>query len=154
MVWLLILFVVAIALVPLLHFAPSKRQRAIAGMRERAAIDGLFVEFRQAPGGQGRPLPNGVQSQDLIYYGKRLPAAKKRARLNHSWRRDNEGWLAVGGYVPVPELFAGLPDSAVAASVDPDSCGIYWNESGGVEAVSEIASLLDRWAEQLGATRN
>ncbi|NND68215.1 MAG: hypothetical protein HKN19_11565 [Halioglobus sp.] len=154
MVWLLILFVLAVALVPLTHFAPSKRQRAIAGLRERAALAGLFVEFREPPGGPDRPLPNGVRSRDLIYYGRRLPAAQKRARIIQGWRRDNEGWLGVGGYVPIPELFEELPDVAVAASVDPDSCGIYWDESGGIEMVDEIASLLDRWAEQLGATRN
>lgn len=154
MVWLLILFVVAVAVVPLFHFAPSKRQRAIAGMRERAAIEGLFVEFREPPGGPGRPLPNGVSEHNLIYYGKRLPAAKKRARITGAWRRDSEGWLGIGGYKPIPEMFEDLPDSAVVASVDPDSCGIYWEESGGAEAVVEIASLLDHWAEQLGATRD
>ena len=152
MVWLLILFVVAIALVPLFHFAPSKRQREIANLRERAAIGGLFVEFREPPGGPGRPLPNGVLERNLIYYGRRLRAANKPPRVNHAWRRDNEGWLAVGGYVPVPDVFAQFPDSVVASSVDPDSCGVYWDESGGVDAVAEITDLLERWAEQLGGT--
>ena len=154
MVWLLILFILAIALVPLFHFAPSKRQREIARLREQAAVGGLFVEFREAPGVAGRPLPEGVSERDLIYYGRRLPAAKKRARVTHAWRRDKDGWLGVGGYVPLPDVFADFPDSAVAASVDPDSCGVYWNESGGTDAVAEIISLLERWAEQLGGSRD
>lgn len=154
MVWLFILFVLAVALVPLSYFAPSKRQRAIAGLRERAAIEGLFVEFRKPPGGSGRPLPNGVSERNLIYYGKRLPAAKKRARQRSAWRRDSEGWLGVGGYLPIPDMFADFPDSAVAASVDPDSCGIYWDETGEAETVAEIASVLEHWAEQISATRD
>lgn len=154
MIWLFILFVLAIALVPLLHFAPSKRQREIAGMREHAALDGLFVEFRKTPGGEDRPLPEGVNARNLIYYGKRLPAARKRARITQAWRRDREGWLSIGGFAPVPAMFEDLPDCAVAASVDPDSCGIYWDESGGVETVSLIASVLTRWTEQLATTRD
>lgn len=154
MAWLLILFILAIALVPLMQFAPSKRQRTIARLRERAALGGLFVEFREAPGSTGRPLPDGVRAQDIIYYGRRLPAAKKRARVTHAWRRDREGWLGVGGYLPIPDVLEELPSSAVAASVDPDSCGVYWDETGSLETVAEIAALLERWAEQLGAARD
>lgn len=153
MVWLFIFFVLAIAMVPLLHFAPSKRQREIANLRQNAAIAGLFVEFRETPGIADRPLPEGVRAQDLIYYGKRLPATSKRARLTHAWRRDREGWLGIGGYVPIPEMLKEFPDSVVCASVDPDSCGVYWNESGGDAAVAEITALLERWSDELCATR-
>ncbi len=50
MTYLLIIFVIAVALAPLSHFVPSKRQRQIARMREYAAVHGLFVEFRGVPG--------------------------------------------------------------------------------------------------------
>ena len=48
--YLLIVFVIALALAPLSHFVPSKRQRHIARLREYAAVHGLFVEFRSLPG--------------------------------------------------------------------------------------------------------
>jgi hypothetical protein len=48
--YLLIILVIAIALAPLSHFVPSKRQREVARMREYAAVNGLFVEFRGVPG--------------------------------------------------------------------------------------------------------
>ena len=153
MVWLFILFVLAVALVPLLHFAPSKRQREIADLRQNAAIAGLFVEYREMPGITDRPLPDGVRAQDLIYYGKRLPTARKRARVTQTWRRDREGWLGIGGYVPIPDVFDEFPDSVVSASVDQDSCGVYWSESGGAESVAEITALLERWAHELCAMR-
>ncbi len=44
--YFIIIFVVALALAPLSHFLPSKRQRKVAGMREYAAVHGMFVEFR------------------------------------------------------------------------------------------------------------
>ena len=53
--FLLIVFVIALALAPLGHFVPSKRQRAIARMREYAAVHGLFVEFRDLPVQAGAP---------------------------------------------------------------------------------------------------
>ena len=39
MTYLLIIFVIALALAPLSHFVPSKRQREIARLREYAAVD-------------------------------------------------------------------------------------------------------------------
>ena len=52
----LILFVIALALAPLWHFLPSKGQRKAARMREHAAVQGLFVEFRELPGAAKRSL--------------------------------------------------------------------------------------------------
>jgi len=48
--YLLIIFVIALALAPLSHFVPSKRQRKVVCLREYAAVHGLFVEFRTLPG--------------------------------------------------------------------------------------------------------
>jgi hypothetical protein len=37
----------------------------------------------------------------------------------------------------------------LAASADESSCGVYWRESGGVEAVELIRQVLESWADQL-----
>ena len=42
MTYFLIALLVALAIAPLLHFLPSKRQRKQAQLRERAALSGLF----------------------------------------------------------------------------------------------------------------
>lgn len=149
MVWLLIIFVVALAFAPLLHFAPSKRQRRVARMREHAAISGLFVEFRKRPGGDERPWPADVNAGSVIYYGKRLPAKRSGRISSASWRRDASDWVAVGGYVPVPASFEDLPAQILAASVDDGSCGVFWTESEEGAVVDQIRSSLERWTAAL-----
>lgn len=149
MVWLFIILVMALAFAPLLHFMPSKRQRRIARMREQAAIAGLFVEYREAPGGADRPWPKETNSASVIYYGKRLPAKRAGHIASVGWRRDDQGWCAVGGYVPVPACFDDLPPYVLAASVDDGSCGVFWTEPDEGAAVDQIRSSLERWSETL-----
>lgn len=153
MTYLLILFVIAIALVPLTHFMPSKRQREIARMREYAAVHGLFVEFRRVPGREsGRLKSRDRAGHDTIYYGKRLPPAKqKRPEQACVWLFEAEGWVGLERRLRVPESLALLPTEVLAASVDEGSCGIYWRESGGVEAVEQIRQVLAAWAGHLRA---
>lgn len=148
MVWLLIAFVVVMAIVPLMHFAPSKRQREIAGLREQAAVGGLFVEFRDPPGAE-RGWPEDVRPGSIIYYGKRLPAKRQGRIAAAGWRCDNDEWRAVGGYVEVPESFASLPAGMLAASVDDGSCGVFWTESTGEAAVEQIRCSLEAWVASL-----
>ena len=78
MKYLLIVFIIFLALAPLSHFVPSKRQRKIARLREYAAVHGLFVEFRHLPGSSREGSPARASGQQIIYYGKRLPPARRR----------------------------------------------------------------------------
>ena len=153
MTYLLIFFVIVVALVPLTHFMPSKRQREIARMREYAAVHGLFVEFRSVPGrASGRIKSRDRAGHDTIYYGKRLPPAKqKKPEQSQTWLLEAEGWVALGRRLAVPESLVQLPAEVLAASVDEGSCGIYWRESGGVDAVEQIRQVLETWAGQLRA---
>jgi len=147
--WLLILFVVALALAPLSNFVPSKRQRQVAKMREQAAVSGLFVEFRNPPGttapGQSRPPRGGV-----IYYGKRLPAVLADGVSPAAWVRREDGWHSVRKRVIAPAALADLPQQIGAASIDHNSCGIYWEEGvapAEAEAVvAQICSVLETWS--------
>lgn len=149
--YLLIILVIAVALAPLLHFVPSKRQRKIAGMREYAALHGLFVEFRSLPGvprerEQGRvSAPRG----DIIYYGRRLPPQRGKSAERCSWIADEEGWRGLQRRDKPPALLQQLPPSVLAASVDEGSCGIYWQESGDPEEVALVVRVLGDWSGQL-----
>jgi hypothetical protein len=151
--YLLIIFVIAIALAPLTSLMPSKRQREIARMREYAAVHGLFVEFRGVPGrDSGRIRSRDSAGHDTIYYGKHLPPAKqKKPEQSRAWLSGAEGWVGLERRLAVPESLAHLPAQVLAASVDEGSCGIYWRESGGVEAVEQIRQVLEAWAGQLRA---
>ncbi len=147
--YLLIIFVIAIALAPLGHFVPSKRQRKVARMREYAAVHGMFVEFRALPDVGGTPLSNPVSGAHVIYYGRRLPNKRARPIDSGTWIHAAEGWRSLGRSLPVPAQLPALAEEISVASVDQFSCGIYWTESSGEEAVEQIRQVLEGWCEDL-----
>lgn len=144
--YLLILLIIAVALAPLAHFVPSKRQRKVAGMREYAAVHGLFVEFRDLPGGTA--AAGRASRGQIIYYGKRLPHAAPHVSAA-SWLRDDQGWRSRGKRLPVPEALAQLPADILAASIDQSSCGVYWTESSLEEDVALIRQALEQWCDDI-----
>jgi hypothetical protein len=143
--YLFIIFVIALALAPLGHFFPSKRQREVARMREYAAVHGLFVEFRDLPAADDAPVP----LRDVIYYGKRLPNKRANPVASAAWLRSQQGWRSVGRRLPVPAAVQELSPEIIAASVDQSSCGVYWTESAGDAGVEQIRQSLERWCEAL-----
>ncbi|MEZ5572338.1 MAG: hypothetical protein R3E64_09965 [Halioglobus sp.] len=143
--YVLILFVIALALAPLTHFIPSKRQRKEAKLREYAAVSGMFVEFRNVPGAQQIPR----QDRQVIYYGKRLPASCSRPVKTAAWLSTKEGWRSIGPRMPVPAAALELPPEILAISVDPSSCGVYWTEAGSEESVDQIKQSMEAWYRAL-----
>ena len=151
MKYLLILFIIAVALAPLSHFMPSKRQRQQARMRETAAVNGLFVEFRTLPGSTSGRQPAAADSGRVIYYGKRLPSSLRERPRRAAWIRDETGWRGLEAGRRTPAILQALPVSVPAASVDEGSCGVYWQEDGGEEEVKEIVRALEAWVAILEA---
>ena len=149
MKYLLILFIIAMALAPLSHFVPSKRQRRQARMRETAAVNGLFVEFRSLPGSTSGRQPPGADSGRVIYYGKRLPASVRQRPRRAAWIRDGNGWRPLESSGQPPVILQDLPASVSAASADEGSCGVYWQEDGGEEEVKAIVAALEAWLASL-----
>lgn len=149
MTYLIIIFVIALALAPLSHFVPSKQQRKQASLREAAAVSGLFVEFRELPS-SGAPGARGART-DSIYYGLRLRPSRGRVRRRGAWLCEEGAWRSLGERIAVPDALAQMPEGVLAASVDEASCGIYWREAGDVATVAEIQRLLAQWGEQLAS---
>jgi hypothetical protein len=148
--YLLIIFIIALALAPLSHFVPSKRQRKVARLREYAAVHGLFVEFRTLPGAKsGRQPPAVAAGRDIIYYGRRLRPRRGEPVSPASWIVGQEGWHSLDRRAPVPDLLQQLPAGILAAGVTEASCGIYWQESGSEDDVERIRQVLEAWAGQL-----
>lgn len=145
MTYLLIIFVVALALAPLTHFVPSKAQRRIAGIREFAALEGLYVEFRSVPPGVLSSSEAAAhQHGRTIYYGLRIPSGNRTLREFKAWVYGEQGWrcLPRGGYIP--EALNDLPPNIFAASIDQESCGIYWQERGEEADIVTIKQVLFR----------
>ena len=152
MEYLLIAFVVMVALAPLSLFVPSRRQRQVARMREYAAVHGLFVEFRRLPGSRpSREQRDSPALQEMIYYGKRFPVADGAAPRRCSWVVDEGRWRALDRRQEVPAPLLELPSEVLAASVDEGSCGVYWRESGSEEEVAAIVGILESWGADLCA---
>jgi hypothetical protein len=152
MEYFVIVLVIAVALAPLSHFVPSKHQRKVARLRESAAVQGLFVEFRNLPDGGGAGASRRVARQqhgNIIYYGKRLPPLRSGSAERGSWTCDEEGWRGVRHHTAVPEVLAELPPQVLAASVDEGSCGIYWQEAGGEAELADLVRVLNSWSGQL-----
>lgn len=144
--YLFIAFVLLLAVAPLLHFRPSKRQRVLARMREYAVLHGLQVEYRKLPTDQrgARPLVG-----DIIYYGLRLSPDDRRATLKASWVREGGEWRSTGARVAPPQALDELPEGVVVVSVDEGGCGVYWAEVGGEPEIEKIRTVLSRWAQTL-----
>ena len=146
---LLILFVVALALAPLTHFLPSKQQRKLARMREYAAVHGLFVEFRDLPA-RAQPASGArARSEQVIYYGKRLPPSRGQPRERTAWLAVDDGWRSLHKRVQQPKAAALFPADVLAIGVDEGSCGIYWREQGEEGDVEQLVTALEAWHEEL-----
>lgn len=151
MSYLLIFLVIAVALAPLSHFVPSKRQRKVAGMREYAAVHGLFVEFRSLPGApaKGEVGAVTVPRGEIIYYGKRIPPKRGKGSERCSWLLDEHGWRGLDRRHTPPAILPELPATTLAASIDEGSCGMYWQEVGEQADVEEIVRVLEAWSSEL-----
>ena len=143
--YLIVVLVIAVALAPLVQLLPSARQRKTAALRECAALQGLFVEFRAMPGSHlSVKAPPGV-----IYYGRRFPIRRANAVDKGAWLLLHDGWHTVAGSKPITKLILDFPIEILAASVDESSCGIFWTESAEEGAVEQIKEYLERWIEEL-----
>ena len=146
---LLILFVVALALAPLTHFLPSKRQRQVARLREYAAVHGLFVEFRDLPGSERSVTGDDRRPQQMIYYGKRLSPSRSDPRPRRAWLYREGGWQGLHHRQGPPTCVGQLPPEILALGLEEGSCGVYWLEPGSEADVQQIIDALVAWAEDL-----
>jgi hypothetical protein len=136
MSYLLIILVVCVALSPLIAMKPSPRQRQIAGLREAAALNGLYVELRDPPlGGDGRPQ---------AFYGCRRGKEHPKPASDVLYCREGDDWTAREGAGSAAKfaLLAGLPETVNLASEDRRGAGVYWDERGDSEEVRSIAETL------------
>lgn len=149
MKYFIIVLVIGLALAPLLHFLPSKRQRAIAALREKAALSGLFVEFRDLPGEDREYSTSSASKRQVIYYGLRLPPSRGKNTREGCWRRQTDGWRGLERRYALPPQLAEMPPQVLAASIDEASCGVYWREDGDASIVEEIVALVSAWRDEI-----
>jgi hypothetical protein len=152
MAYFVIVVVVLLALAPLWQFLPSRGQRRQARMREAAALAGLFVEFRDLPLPAARRKRLPAAERQVLYYGRRLPARRGAGRGSTAWWREDGGWRSEQRAATLPPVAQEMPPAVLAIGCSDSSCGCYWREEGDLECVARIASLLQRWADELGSS--
>lgn len=147
MIYIIIVGILVVALAPLWHFKPTKRQKHQAQVREAAALSGLFVEMRDLPLPSARLERLAAADRQVLYYGCRLLASKHAVEGRRSWWRTNTSWESHPQRVATPEILDRLPESILAIACSPDSCGVFWREEGSVDEVGEIAAILFDWRD-------
>lgn len=138
-----------LALAPLWNFLPSRRQRLQARLRECAALNGLFVEFRDLPLPSARLARLPAADRQVLYYGRRLRPQRGEPRVRTAWFRDGDDWGSLPPRTMVPAVAAELPPQVLAIEVSAASCGIFWREEGDENLVRSLAATLAAWGDEL-----
>jgi hypothetical protein len=148
MKFLLILFVLAVAISPLLSMAPGKRQRKIAKLRQYAQSKGLIVTLAVPP-----QLPlwlvanRDTNTRQSACYTRRYAPEEKRGRSEFfCLLRHEQGWYSEDGKpasAPKVVLLDDLPMDVGAVVVDRQGCSVYWDESGGVEGIDQLIGVME-----------
>ena len=140
MTYFLIALVVLVALSPLISMMPSRRQRQIASLRQRAVLCGMTVqlrEFAEKPAdGELRP-----------YYGRHRQRGDRRGVASAVYRHNGDCWHASPGTIPaaLSALLERLPVGVSRVCEDVQSVGLFWDERGeetDVERINEILQEL------------
>ena len=136
MAWVLIIFVIFVALSPLLSMRPSRRQRHIADLRQQAAIGGMLVQLQ--------PLPQTTDSGLRPFYSRRRVRQEDQARPSVIYRRTAQGWLSAQQKIAprVRPLLAAMPAGVSHVSDTDLAVGAFWDENGSEDDLQQIDKLL------------
>ena len=176
MVWLVIVLILIVAIGPIFWLMPSRRERRLAALRQRAYRHGMRVSLRRLPAGDVAPedrVTAGGRALDTSReYAAYVMPLEKRLRNLPSWRvlRGGEGMSAVAGWafeagkrpehVELPAVLeamepflSSLPEDVVAVECEPHSLAAYWREGPGTtpERVDDLAQRLTAGATALTA---
>lgn len=141
MAYWIIAGVLLVALAPLQHFWPSKRQRRLAGLREHAALSGLYVELRKLP--IHRKVQIRISEDDArfwVFYGLRV--APKQTPAVGSWLRSESQWVQLTGDGDLPSSLQELPEGCDIVSITPGSIGFFWAEKGDSATIDQASECL------------
>jgi hypothetical protein len=146
--YILIAVIIMVALSPLISMMPSRHQRQVAGLRQKAALCGLLVQLRTQP--------NAESNAGLLpFYSRRRPRGDRKLPTIVIYRRDGETWscaagTAAGGrWTPAPEemvqLLSQLPTGVSYVCENLHDVGLFWDEQGtetDIERMDEVLRKL------------
>lgn len=174
MVWIIIVLILIVAFGPILWLMPSRRERRLSALRQRAYRHGMRVELKRLPGADVAPeerVTAGGRALDTTREcAAYLMPLGARLRMLPTWRvlRGGRGIEALPGWAFEPgrrpehprldvmlatltPTLQALPDDVVALECEPHSVAAYWLEGPGTtpERVDDLAVKLTAAAEAL-----
>lgn len=151
MSYLIILFVIALALAPIMALKPSKRQKQQVAMRDRARTCGLQVQVCQLPQTHRQQVRQEDSESGVAYRLLwRHPLAKFKAIHFLLLREEKEPNKAPVAIVDaLQETLAALPASVMAVEFTDIGLAAFWQEEGEPGQVEQIAAQLQSLRERL-----
>ena len=151
MSYLVIAFVIALVIAPVLALKPSQRQKQLAAMRERARQLGLQVQICPLPQTHRQRVRREEVVSGVAY---RLLWRHPQARtisFEYLWMpEESEPNSAPEAILSALQLtLENLPLSAWAIEFNPMGVGIYWKEVGDTQVVELLAAQLTALKGQL-----
>ncbi len=145
MTYLLIVFVLALALAPIFALMPSKRQKLQMELRDRARQIGLQVLVCDIPQTRRQQVRQQRTEQGVVY--RRLWEHSEMLKKQFQYIRvrgdDNPEPMPSEIKVQLEQLLFNLPDSVRAVDCATVGLGVYWKEEGSQDDVSMIKEQLD-----------
>ena len=150
MVWLLIIFCLAVVMSPLLWMKSSPRQRQIAQCREVARSLALNVSLHRRPDAR-----DSEQRLDMIFYWLRWKqAVELKPWVLHrfsrrGWESSYQGWRWISGQASleweqsIALAVSSLPSGVSAILVNGSGVGVLWDERGDAVAVHKIHNCIE-----------
>ena len=155
MVWLLIIFCLAVVLSPLLWMKSSPRQRQITQCREVARSLAINVNIHRRPDAR-----ESEQRLDTVFYWLRWRDNKQvepwvlHRYSSRGWESGFEGWQWISGqasaeWISTIELVVALlPVGVTAIIANKEGIGMVWDERGESSTVREIHHCIEKLREK------
>ena len=136
-----ILLIIAVAMAPLLSALPTEAQRYEAKIRAHAMDRGISVKLGLTPEIPARfKMPSDLT---LVAYRRRRAQRDARFETPLLAVKSMGNWVNVTSEMTLSSSITPLPQGAWIAELGLDYVSIFWDESGGIEAVEQIIEGLD-----------
>ena len=141
MVYVLIALGLAVVIAPLISAMPSKAQRRVAAVRDRAKDLGLRVSLRPVPAVPARF--RFEPERDLACYQQVQSRAKSELGEQRAYVFADGHWQPTQGASTAPAWLMILPLGASLVEVSDRYLSIFWDEREGLEGLELIRQAID-----------
>lgn len=149
MIWLLIIFCLAVALSPLMWMKASPRQQQVTATRAKARRLSINVNICRQPDA----IDSETRLDAILYW---LPWQKDtvnqvwvlQRRTRRGWESSFDGWRWVNNEADpswqqiIELIIQGLPAGISAIVANKEGIGMVWDERGGEDLIDNLHQIL------------